>query len=72
VDEFLLWRGEDPDACGAEPKLLGVYSTEDRARQRIESARSLAGFRDYPDSFQVARYEVDRDEWSEGYAEIDV
>lgn len=34
---------------------------------RIASAMNLAGFREAPAGFEVSRYEVDRDEWAEGY-----
>ncbi|WP_067713132.1 DUF7336 domain-containing protein [Nocardia yamanashiensis] len=48
-------------------KLLGVYSTEQLAQERIREARNRPGFIDEPDCFQIARYEVDKDEWTSGY-----
>ena len=58
---FLLWHGDDLDD-GPDAKLLGVYSTELAAK--IERARSLPGFRDQPDAFQITAYALDKDEWS--------
>lgn len=52
---------------GDQVKLLGVYSTEQLAEERIRAARSLPGFRDEPDCFQIVRYDVDKDEWTSGY-----
>jgi hypothetical protein len=74
-DGTVLHRDESGDLTwnedyGDDVKLLGVYSTEERARERIGRARSLPGFRDEPDCFHVDRYEVDRDTWETGYATL--
>jgi hypothetical protein len=63
---YLLWHMHDLDG-ESNDKLLGVYSTEEKATSRIASARKLPGFREAPDGFEVVRYDVDRDEWAEGY-----
>jgi hypothetical protein len=52
---------------GDDVKLLGAYSTEERALERASRARGLPGFRDEPECFQVDRYELDKDEWTTGY-----
>ncbi|WP_066944083.1 DUF7336 domain-containing protein [Microtetraspora fusca] len=51
-------------------KILGVYSSEGLARARIERARTLPGFKDEPDCFDVAEYDVDKDLWTSGYVTI--
>lgn len=53
-----------------EVKFIGVYSTEARAEAAVERAKSLPGFRDYPDCFSVTRYEVDTDHWTSGFVAI--
>ncbi len=58
------------EQVGDEVFLLGCYSTQDRAEQRIDRARALPGFRDEPRCFMISRYEVDHDEWTEGFATI--
>jgi hypothetical protein len=40
------------------------------AEQRIARARDLPGFRDEPDCFVIDGYELDRDEWLEGYVTV--
>jgi hypothetical protein len=65
-DGVLAWDEEDGD----DVKLLGAYSTEALAADRIERARQLPGFRDEPGCFQVGRYTVDQDEWTEGFVSI--
>lgn len=64
--------GQDGELVRAEEdgddlKILGVYSTEHRARERIERARSAPGFADEPDCFWIDTYEVDKDQWAEGF-----
>lgn len=46
-DGDLPWNEEDGD----DVKLLGVYSTEQRAHERIREAQNLPGFRDEPNCF---------------------
>jgi hypothetical protein len=62
----LAWDEEDGD----DVKLLGVYSTEQKAQDRICRARSLPGFREEPDCFLVDRYPVDEDQWAEGFITV--
>ncbi|MDX3191438.1 hypothetical protein PV458_23765 [Streptomyces sp. MN03-5084-2B] len=62
----LVWAEEDGD----DLKLLGVYSTEHAARERLERAGSTPGFADEPDCFLVDRYVVDQDQWDEGFVAV--
>jgi hypothetical protein len=55
---------------GDNVKLLGVYSTEPRARDRIERARTMPGFDIEPDCFIIDDYTVDKDYWAEGFVTI--
>jgi hypothetical protein len=61
-----LWHVHGVDGDSDE-KLLGIYSSEENAKRRIESARGLPGFADTPDGFEIATYELDGDEWLEGF-----
>jgi hypothetical protein len=59
------------EQAGDSPTVLGVYSSAAAAQARIESARTLPGFKDEPDCFQVSRYTLDKDEWTEGFVTMD-
>lgn len=59
----LVWDEQDGD----DVKLLGVFSSQERADECVESARPLLGFRDEPDCFLVSPQEVDKVQWTEGY-----
>jgi hypothetical protein len=67
---WLLWHGDDIYDETPEAKLLGVYSSEDLARARIARSTHLPGYQDHPEAFEVARYEIDRDEWTDGYVVV--
>jgi hypothetical protein len=64
---YLLWHTHELEDGESDEKLLGVYSTEEKATRRIASARELPGFREGPVGFAVARYVVDGDQWAEGF-----
>ncbi|CCH33872.1 hypothetical protein ABZ816_08615 [Actinosynnema sp. NPDC047251] len=66
VGGALSWDEEEGD----DVKLLGVYSTENRAHERIERARTTPGFADEPNCFMVERYVVDQDTWTEGFTTV--
>ena len=48
-------------------KFIGVYRTQPDADAAVGRLRSLPGFRDHPDGFQVTEYEVNKDHWTEGF-----
>ena len=64
---YLLWHMHRIPDSDVDAKLLGVYSTRERAEERQEQARKLEGFRDAPDGFLIDECPVDRDQWPEGY-----
>jgi homoserine kinase type II len=64
---YLLWHVRSDDDHGDDAKLVGVYSSDASAQAAIERKKAFPGFADYPDGFEIARYEIDRDAWSEGF-----
>ncbi|MBN1430162.1 MAG: hypothetical protein JXB07_17465 [Anaerolineae bacterium] len=48
-------------------KLIGVYSSYEQARAAQSRVSALPGFSDTADGFQFDEYEVDTDQWAEGY-----
>jgi hypothetical protein len=55
------------EEAGDDLKVLGVYSTDQNARDRITRARALPGFHEEPDCFLIDQYTVDEDRWAEGF-----
>jgi hypothetical protein len=68
---YLLWHVLGVEGGDDNAKLLGVYSTEERAKERITRSAEQPGFRDTPEGFEIVEYEVDLDEWREGYEHRD-
>ncbi len=50
-----------------EVKMIGVYSSEKRARDAVARLVEQPGFKDIPDGFSIDEYELDRDHWAEGF-----
>ncbi|WP_432730145.1 DUF7336 domain-containing protein [Variovorax sp. W6] len=48
-------------------KLLGVFSSEERAAQAVDCARNMPGFAEAPDGFSIDKYQVDKRTWTEGF-----
>jgi hypothetical protein len=67
---FLAWHEYDNEGCD-ETKLLGVFSTRDRAEGAVAARRSKPGFVDFPDGFDVSEVAVDLDqEWMDGFVRM--
>ena len=69
---YLLWHiHELTDDSGThdEEKLIGVFSSANKANDTIEKLKILEGFRDYPLScFTIDEYEVDKaSNWADGF-----
>ncbi|MFD9392679.1 hypothetical protein ACFWBB_18775 [Streptomyces sp. NPDC060000] len=67
VDESGVFVDEQD---GDDVKLLGIYSTRERAEERMKRAQLLPGFRDEPECFILDGYELDEDTWTEGFVRI--
>jgi hypothetical protein len=63
---YLLWHSHDLNG-EVDAKLLGVYSSEQRALEARERAKALPGLRENPSGFHIDEYEVDKDHWTEGF-----
>jgi len=53
-------------------KLIGIYSTEEKAEAVIERYKNIEGFDKYPITcFNIGDYDLDKDHWTEGFVSID-
>ncbi|MFI6063416.1 hypothetical protein [Streptomyces sp. NPDC051286] len=60
--EPLCWDDSEEDF-----KVLGLYSSTERAERRIEQARTLPGFRRSPDGFLIHEYKIGQVHWPDGF-----
>lgn len=61
---FLLWHH---NASTNDDKLVGVFESETKAKDAIQTTLNLPGFKDNPDGFLVDQYEIDEIQWAEGF-----
>ena len=64
---FLLWYVHEFESGADDGLLIGVYRSEGDAKAAIERLHLKPGFVDSPDGFQICRYELNVDHWTEGY-----
>lgn len=61
---YIVWH---TNPLNADEKLTGVYSTRKKADESIRRLIKQSGFKDSPESFEVSEYNLDKDEWTEGF-----
>jgi len=67
---FLLQHSYEVDSY-EETKIIGIYSSKNHAEIVIRRYQTLPGFKDFPDCFYIDEYELDKDNWVEGFIKID-
>ena len=50
-------------------RIVGIYPSEQSARESISRLRNLPGFLDAPESFRVETYYLGVDRWSDGFVD---
>lgn len=56
---------------GAEDvKFVGVYSSRESAQAAMARLRLVPGFSETPAGFHIDEYQVDKDQWVEGYSTL--
>ena len=51
-------------------KFIGVYSARATAQAAIARLSQAPGFSEVPDGFHIDEYQVDKDQWVEGYSTV--
>jgi hypothetical protein len=70
MDVFVVQHARELEDGGEDVKLIGVYSTEDVAREAVARIGQQPGFRDHPQGFHIERYPLDADHWREGFVTV--
>ena len=66
---YLLHHTRYGDDGYEDTKLIGVYSTNERAQKTLDAYMALPGFREHPQGFSIDEYKLDKDTWCEGFGE---
>lgn len=63
---WLLWFEEHRSEEDTK-LLIGVYRTEETAKEAIGRLKLQSGFRDHPQGFKGYEQTLDTDSWTEGF-----
>ena len=68
MEVFLLYHINElnEDDC----KLIGVYSSKEKAEKAKQKSLLLPGFLNSPNSFLIDKYNLDEDHWQEGFVTV--
>ena len=64
---YLLHHINEHDDGTEDIKLLGVFSSEKKAQETLNSHKTLPGFKDNIRGFSIDEYILDKSEWNEGF-----
>jgi len=66
---YIVQHEHEVEGCD-DVKLIGIFSSLEKANATVERYKNLPGFRDCKDSFFVNDYILDETEWKEGFVTI--
>ena len=64
---FVLQHVHETEEGAEDVKFIGVYSSREKAQAAVGRLSRAPGFSDAPDGFHIDEYQVDQDQWAEGY-----
>jgi homoserine kinase type II len=72
---YLLWhqiesRNTKDEVLEDRAKLIGVYDDKQEANRAIDRVKPQPGFRDCPDGFVIDCYELNQDNWVDGFVRV--
>lgn len=67
---FVLQHVHSQEDDIEDVKLIGVYSSREKAQEAVTRMGGLPGFADAPDGFHIDEYRVDQAHWEEGYVVV--
>jgi hypothetical protein len=67
---FVLQHVHSKEDDVEDVKLIGVYSSCEKAQAAAVRLADVPGFSDAPDGFHIDEYPIDQDQWVEGYVTL--
>ena len=67
---YVLQHVHSVDDGAEDVKFIGVYSSRENAAAAITRLSQAAGFSEAPAGFHIDEYQVDKDQWIEGYSTL--
>ena len=66
-----IYQQVEGDYDTTKVKTLGIFASKEETESAIEFYKTLKGFKDYPDCFNIDKYELNEKEWTEGFVTIE-
>ena len=67
---YVLQHVHSADDGEEEVKFIGVYSSRESAEAAIIRLGKAPGFSEAPGGFHIDEYQIDKDQWVEGYSTL--
>ncbi len=67
---YVLQHVHSVDDGAEDVKFIGVYSSRENAQVAIGRLSRAPGFSDAPGGFHIDEYQIDKDQWVEGYSTL--
>jgi hypothetical protein len=67
---YVVQHVHSVDAEAEDVKFIGVYSSRANAQAAITRLGQVPGFSEAPAGFHIDEYQVDKDQWAEGYSTL--
>ncbi|HBI42244.1 MAG TPA: hypothetical protein DDY78_05210 [Planctomycetales bacterium] len=67
---YVLQHVHSVDDEAEDVKFIGVYSSRANAQAAITRLGQVPGFSEAPAGFHIDEYQVDKDQWVEGYSTL--
>lgn len=67
---FIVQHEQIIDEDSETYRVIGIYSTKDRADAAVERAKLLPGFREQPENFCISEYVLNEDHWTTGFVTV--
>jgi hypothetical protein len=64
---YILWHKHPTGAGEDNEKLIGVYASEEAAKDAQSRLMKKPGFSSFPEGFEIVEYQVGKDHWIDGY-----
>ena len=67
---YVLQHVHSLDDGEEDVKFIGVYSSRENAQAAIIRLGTVSGFSEALDGFHIDEYQMDKDQWVEGYSTL--
>jgi len=67
---YVLQHAHELENGTEDVKFIGVYSSRENAEAAISRLSQAPGFSAAPAGFHIDEYQVDKDQWVEGYSTL--